>query len=73
MRIAIEGSIQTRSWDASDGTKRYATEVITDHAEFASDKKNDNEGQSYYPSKPTTPTGDIDGFMPVDLDEDLPF
>ena len=38
MRIALDGSIQTRSWDAGDGTKRYATEVVVDHAEFAQSK-----------------------------------
>lgn len=73
MRIAIEGSIQTRSWDDNEGNKRYVTEVIVDHAEFASDKRNDNESQSYIPNKPTIPTGDIDGFIPVDIEEDIPF
>lgn len=33
-RIALDGSIQTRSWNDQNGNKRYATEVIVDHAEF---------------------------------------
>jgi single-strand DNA-binding protein len=27
-RVLVEGSIQTRNYDAKDGTKRYVTEVI---------------------------------------------
>ena len=32
--LAVCGSIQTRSYDAQDGTKRYVTEVIADEVEF---------------------------------------
>ena len=31
--VAVEGSIQTRSYDAQDGSKRYVTEIIADHVE----------------------------------------
>lgn len=34
---ALEGSIQTRSWD-DDGSKRYATEVIVSQVYFAESK-----------------------------------
>lgn len=27
-RICVEGGLRTRSWEANDGTKRYATEVV---------------------------------------------
>ena len=30
----IEGRIQTRSWDADDGTKRYRTEIVADRIQF---------------------------------------
>ena len=30
----IEGRIQTRSWDAEDGTKRYRTEIVADRVQF---------------------------------------
>jgi len=71
MRIALDGSIQTRSWDDNDGNKRYATEVVVDHAEFAQ-SKNESAGSSQAPSYASAPSGDIDGFMPVE-EEDLPF
>ncbi len=34
--VLIEGRMQTRSWDASDGTKKYRTEIIADRVQFGS-------------------------------------
>lgn len=36
--IALSGRIQTRSYDAQDGTKRYVTEVIADKVTFLQTK-----------------------------------
>jgi len=30
----VEGRMQTRSWNAQDGTKRYRTEVVADRVQF---------------------------------------
>ncbi len=30
----VEGRMQTRSWDAPDGTKKYRTEIIADRVQF---------------------------------------
>ena len=38
-KVAVEGSIQTRSYDAQDGTKRYVTEIIADNVEFLSSRE----------------------------------
>lgn len=32
--IYIEGRLQTRSWEAQDGQKRYATEVVANEIQF---------------------------------------
>ena len=32
-KVAVEGSIQNRSYDAQDGSKRYVTEIIADNVE----------------------------------------
>lgn len=32
-KVAVEGSIQTRSYEAQDGSKRYVTEIIADGVE----------------------------------------
>ena len=37
-QVAVEGRIQTRSYDAQDGTKRYVTEVVADNVTFLSPK-----------------------------------
>lgn len=41
---AISGRIQTRSYDAKDGTKRYVTEVVADDVQFLDGNKNKNDG-----------------------------
>ncbi len=33
-QVAIDGRIQTRSYDAQDGSKRYVTEVVADNVQF---------------------------------------
>ncbi|MEK7185253.1 MAG: single-stranded DNA-binding protein [Patescibacteria group bacterium] len=30
----VEGRMQTRSWDAQDGTKKYRTEIVADRIQF---------------------------------------
>ena len=37
-KIIVEGRLQTRSYEAKDGTKRNATEVIANEIEFAGSK-----------------------------------
>ena len=39
--IGVEGRVQTRNYDAQDGTKRYVTEVVVENIEFVGGK-NDN-------------------------------
>ena len=42
-KIAIEGHIQTGSYDAKDGTKRYTTDVIVDRFEFVGQGKQEQK------------------------------
>lgn len=78
-RIALEGSIQTRSWQDTEGKNRYATEVVVDQCEFAQSKSEGGASvapagnSGLYPVEAEAPAaGDIDGFMPIEED-DLPF
>ncbi len=32
--VLVEGRMQTRSWDAPDGSKKYRTEIIADRVQF---------------------------------------
>lgn len=54
-RVFIEGRLQTRTWEAQDGTKRYKTEIVWENmimldskSEWASDNSNwfNNENSS---------------------------
>lgn len=41
-QVAIDGRIQTGSYDAQDGTKRYTTDIICDNVTFLGSKNNDS-------------------------------
>ena len=43
-KAAIVGSLQTRSYDAQDGSKRYVTEVVAEEVEFVGAKMNAEDG-----------------------------
>lgn len=43
--ICVIGNIQTRSWDDSDGNKRYSTDVVVDEVYFTGEKR-DSASQS---------------------------
>lgn len=32
--VLVEGRMQTRSWDAQDGSKKYRTEIVADRVQF---------------------------------------
>lgn len=65
-QLAISGRIQTGSYDAKDGTKRYTTDVVVDGFDFIGSKK---EGQ---PNNSFAPVDDFSG-MSEDMDGDIPF
>ena len=66
-QCAVFGTLQTRSYDAQDGSKRYVTEIIVDDIEFLGDK-----GSSAPQEKPVEKPAAQGGFVEVD-DEALPF
>ena len=68
----IVGRLQTRKYETSDRQKRTATEVVVENVYFGGAKTESGNNTTTTPPLPTTPVGDIDGFIPVD-DEDLPF
>lgn len=69
--ICICGSIQTRSYTAHDGTKRYVHEIVADEASFIEKKSGSGaaEGVPAYASK----SGEAPKFEEIESDEDLPF
>ena len=81
--IAIDGSIQTRSYQDKDGNKRTAFEVVANSAYFTESKKSGGAPLvSETPKAPAEGTkmefspyvnGSADDFQTVESDEDLPF
>ena len=62
--IGIAGRIQTRSYDAKDGTKRYVTEVVAEEVQFLEWASSGQAASSYeYP----------EGATPVDEEGEIPF
>ena len=54
-RIGVTGSIQTGSYTAQDGTKRYTTDVVVDNAEFVGPRQDSQQGSSSAPPPPPPP------------------
>lgn len=75
-KAGVVGSIQTRAYDGSDGTRRYATEVVADEVEFLTSKG----GTPTEEAMPSEPSGSksngksdtVTKFEPID-DDNLPF
>ena len=63
-KACVTGSIQTRSYDAQDGTKRYVTDIVADEVEFLSSKQS-GEGQERKDEE-------VAKLQPID-DDSLPF
>ena len=75
-KVAVEGSIQTRSYDAQDGTKRYVTEIVADNVEFLSPNQQGEQrprsADVPLPPEPNFTPASNGGFTEVE-DDELPF
>ncbi len=74
--IAVTGRIQTSSYEAKDGTRRYTTDVVADEIAFLEKKGTSSADRSNEPAMYEKQSDDfgipVDGFSPID-DDDLPF
>ena len=75
--IFVEGRLQTRKWEAKDGSSRYTTEIRVDNLEFVSgsrssgERSGPNDTTSDYQGKPASP---LEADPPKELTEDdIPF
>jgi single-strand DNA-binding protein len=77
--IGVDGRIQTRNYEAQDGSKRYVTEVIAENVEFVGSKKdngidtgyNNNSGYNSAPHESQEPKAEALG--PSVSNEEIPF
>ena len=87
--IAIDGQLQSRTYQAKDGTNRYVVEVIADSASFTGERR-DNSGynqsygggyaqqaapahNTYAEQAPSFASGAVSDFEEMPSDDDLPF
>lgn len=70
-KVAVEGSLQTRSYDAQDGSRKFVTEIIADNVEFCDSKPEGGQKAAAPAQVPATPA-DGHGFTEYSED-DLPF
>ena len=79
--IAVEGTIQTGSYQDKDGIKRKTFEVLANNVQFAESKKSSEQSAVQDESKPDIKNEDFsayssgkdDDFQTIESDEDLPF
>lgn len=71
--VAVQGSIQTRTYTDRDGNRRKAVEIVADHVHFAEPKRNTGNKNTYgtAPYKPDIEADEND-FSEITSD-DLPF
>lgn len=79
--MGISGRIQTRSYDAKDGTKRYITEVVADEVQFlewGNGNKSDSRSNNYESGNYGKAQGSYNNnygeeITPIDEEGEIPF
>lgn len=69
--IFVDGRMQTRSWDAPDGTKKYRTEIVADRIQFG--PRNSSAGTNQVPKSQDKKEETIDYPEEEINSEDIPF
>lgn len=82
-KVAVSGRIQTRSYDAQDGSKRYVTELVADEVQLLTPQSTDSNSNSS--QKPNTKNNNQQNssrpkpneYEPMadmsEIDEEMPF
>ena len=68
--VGVQGRLEWREWDAQDGTKRQAVEVVADNVQFLGGRQ-DGEGQQFVPAGAAQ--GSSADFPAAAADDDIPF
>lgn len=69
-KLGVIGVIQTRSYDAQDGSKRYVTEIVADEIELLG---SGNREEVPMPTEPPMPEKEEQKDFTQVEDDDLPF
>ncbi len=77
--IAVDGQLQSRQYQAKDGTNRTVVEVVADNVSFTGERRDASasyaprDNYSQIPQTPSYSNGTVDDFQEMPLDDDLPF
>ena len=78
--IAVEGQLQSRTYQAKDGTNRYVVEVVADSVHFtgerkdgANNKQTPSQSQQNYAPQQQNYQQEQDFYDELPADDDLPF
>lgn len=71
--IAVQGSIQTRSYQDKDGNKRKAFEIVADNVHFAESKKDGGDGSRAQAANHAPNVSPADDYEEMPALDDLPF
>lgn len=66
-QVAIDGRLHWRSWEAKDGSKREAVEVVADTVQFIGAREGDSQREA------TASSAKTPGATVGDFDDDIPF
>ena len=71
-KIAVSGSIQTRTYDRQDGTKGFSVDIVADEVEFLSSRNDANEGAAEGGMSMGGNSNPVSDLQPIS-DDNLPF
>jgi single-strand DNA-binding protein len=69
-QVGIQGRLEWREWDAQDGTKRQAVEIVADSVQFLGSRGEGEGGQQFVPAGAAQAADD---FPSAAADDDIPF
>ena len=71
--VAIDGRLDWREWQAQDGSKREAVEIVAESVQFLGGRGEGELGGGGNQFVPAGATADTSDFGPAAADDDIPF
>src|SRR5881398_3035151 len=75
--VAVDGRLEWREWEAQDGTKRQAVEIVADTVQFLGSRGDGDGGggqaRSFEPRGGELTPDPVPAFGPSSGDDDIPF
>jgi single-strand DNA-binding protein len=73
--LLVDGRLEWREWDAQDGTKRQAVEIIAENTQFVGGREGGAGGGGERPAGDFAPVGNapMPTSAPIADDDDIPF